>query len=268
MPWPSNGRAADGADGRRQSASRLRHRRVQRVAEDVDRAVGARVARAAEQHHDAPGVRAARAPSRAARRWSCAGARPASARLMRAPGARGKATVMPARQPFAGEQQRAVRGDLMRVGAAARARHAADARDAHARHVRARGGARALAAGASRRGAGARGDGRRRSPPRARSPARPPASASSAPATAARRCAESLGAEPAIACGRLLLAKTIPSAAGDLRCPIARRQRLAAMHCANRAARRKLRQPQRKPVARGRRRERARRQVRRRCRAG
>ena len=120
MPWPSKAPAADGAD-RAPARSASATGGCSAWRDDVDRAVGARVAPAAQQHHDAPGVRAASGPSRAAPRVVLAQVRGGRARADRArPATRGKPIAIPALQAHALRRSSgAVRGHLVRVGAAA-----------------------------------------------------------------------------------------------------------------------------------------------------
>ncbi len=210
----------------------------------------------AQQHHDVARVRRARHRQHEPR------ARLAQVRDRRAahdaPAGRAReGDHRSAGQSVARDQQRAARGDLMGVGAAPGLRHAADARDAHAQHVRAR--RRRLLTG-----------------PAPCSRARASADAALGGAAGARR-GEARGGWTALQAGRAApqpacreresrsrdrlwaasIAKTI-LLRGRARCPIRRRPRLAAMpwrteqrdgSCVGAA--RAARQPQRKPVAEG-----------------
>ena len=204
---------------------------------------------------------------------------PARSSLMRAPGALGEGDDHARLQPDALEQQRAVRGDLVGVGAAVGGGHAADARDAHVVTcalevpVRPWPGPGPCGAGAAGRSPWAR---CRPRAPRRPVRARAASAHSSRPTSAAVRDLRSLVG----ACARqdeLLRAGTFTFDWPERACGS---RDLTVYVTANRTARRKLRwpapalrprrgpQPQRKPCARGRRRERAGGQVGGRDRAG
>ena len=133
-------------------AGTRRRRRVQRVAEDVDRPVGARVAAVAEQHHDAPRVGARSGPSttspRLLRRRCDAGREAADARARRA--REGDDHARPS-GPLPSSSSVPCSRDLVRVArctAAAGTQLALVMRTAV--HVRARAAARRRSAGARR----------------------------------------------------------------------------------------------------------------------